>query len=301
VGTILSLGRQGVVIPVFIFPLRINFPPVFLQAGRRYGLHFIGVDDHRFCISDRWECLSRHQGEYWIHGANGLYRWPSATSPKSLRFALHYATWGQWQGNNQATGGGVRMEIQMQPLQLPGGIGGIDIIADSIVPACTDLSYQVQIAGAWQPFSEDPDTPDLSSNPPLLPFKIAFTGTTDLMPAISCVKSQVTLIGAPQNAFHHISQAIVVGSTSTHIKVIAKLVAFDAARHTCIASVHIGASHFNYDTVSDDTNTDGSINRTWVFNQTVTAGNSFYVEMDGTNTGVGDRFIVAQEIRYASP
>jgi hypothetical protein len=300
VATILAFGRAGIVIPVFIYPLRISFPPVFLAGGRRYGLHFIGVDDHRFCISDRWECLRGHQGDYWIANDLGLYRWPSATSPKSLRFALHYATWGQWQNNPQATGGGIRMEIQMQPLQLPGGIGGIDILADAIIPAVTDLSYQVQIAGKWQPFSEDPMTPDLSSNPPLLPFKIVCTGTTDLMPAFSCVKSQVILHGTPSNAFHHIALPITVGSAVAHIKVIAKLIGFDAARHTCVCSIHVDTTKYNYDTVTDDPSTDGSINRTWVFNQNLVAGKSFYVETDGTNSGTGDRFIVAQEIRYAS-
>lgn len=287
-------------VPVYVFPLRIAFPPVFLQAGKRYGIHFIGVDDHRFCISDRWECLSLHQGRYWINGSNGLYAWPSATSPKSLRFALHYATWGQWQGNDQGTGGGVQMEVQMQPLQLPGGIGGIDIIADSIIPAATDLSYQVQINGQWQPFSEDPQTPDLSSNPPLLPFKMVFSGTTDLMPGISCVKSQVQLVGTPQNAFHHISLPITVGASVSHIKVTAKLINFDSTRQTCSCAIHIDTTKYNYDTVSDDPATDGSINRTWVFNQNLVAGKSFYVETDGTNSGTGDRFIVSQEIRYAA-
>jgi hypothetical protein len=293
-------GWWAQVIPVYIFPLRINFPPVFLQAGKRYGLHFIGVDDHRFCISDRWECFNVHQGLYWINGANGLYLWPSATSPKSLRFVMHYAVWGQWQGNNQATGGAVQMELAMQPLQLPGGIGGVDILADSIIPAATDLSFQVQINGQWQPFTEDPNTPDLSSNPPLLPFKLVFSGTTDLMPAVSCVKSQVQLIGAPQNAFHHISLPITVGSNVSHIKVIAKLINFDSSRQTCSCAIHVDTTKYNFDTVSDDPATDGSINRTWVFNQSLVSGKSFYVETDGTNSGVGDRFIVSQEIRYAS-
>jgi hypothetical protein len=114
------------------------------------------------------------------------------------------------------------------------------------------------------------------------------------------VKSQVQLIGAPQNAFHHISLPITVGSTVNHIKVTAKLVAFDSTRQTCSCAIHVDTTKYNFDTMTDDPATDGSINRTWVFNQTLVAGKSFYVETDGTNSGTGDRFVVSQEIRYAA-
>lgn len=302
-GKIGLLGRQhaGTFVitdhPAYIYPCRISFPPVFLEGGKRYGLHLLSTYDHSFCVSDQWDLFSVHQGAYWVNGSLGLYRW--TVGPKSLRFKLHYATWGQWQGQSSGAGG-VNMEVQLQPLQLAGGIGGIDVLADAIEPAATDLSYQVQIGGVWYPFGVDPDAPNLSSNPPLLPFKIAFSGTTDLMPAVSLSQSQVTLRGGASNSFHHISTAITLGSAATHVKVIAKLHNFVSAHHTCVASIHFLTTHASYDTVGDVTLEDGSIERTWTFNQSIGSGGLFYVEIDGTSDGVGDRFIVAQEIRYAS-
>jgi hypothetical protein len=290
----------GAIIPVYIFPLRMNFPPVFLQAGKRYSIHFISTADHRFCISDRWECLAIHQGTYWVNGSGGLYLWPSLTSPKSLRFALHYATWGQWQNNPNASGGSVRMELQLQPLQMAGGIAGIDVLADTIIPAVTDLSYQIQLNGTWQPFSEDPDTPQLASLPPLLPFKAVFTGTTDQMPGISLTQSQVQLTGGQTNSFHHISQPIAIAAACTHVKVVAKLISFNTTHHSCVASIHFGTTHAMPDVVGDAVQTDGSIDRTWTFNQSIAAQGSFYVEIDGTTDGaIPDRFIVASRVAYA--
>jgi hypothetical protein len=293
-------GWWAQIIPVYIFPLRINFPPVFLQAGKRYSIHFISTADHRFCISDRWECLAVHQGCYYVNGAGGLYLWPSLTSPKSLRFALHYATWGQWQNNPNASGGSVRMELQLQPLQMAGGIAGIDILADTIIPPVCDLSYQIQLNGVWQPFSEDPDTPQLSSLPPLLPFKVVFTGTTDQMPGISLSQSQVQLTGGQANNFHHISEPIAIAAACTHIKIVAKLISFDTTHHSCVASIHFGTTHAMPDVVGDAVQTDGSIDRTWTFNQSIAALGSFYVEIDGTTDGaIPGRFIVASRVAYA--
>jgi hypothetical protein len=287
-------------LPVFIFPLRISFPPVFLQAGKRYSISFISTGDHRFCISDRWECFGIHQGCYWVNGSGGLYLWPSLTSPKTLRFLLHYATWGQWQNNPNASGGSVRMELQLQSLQMAGGIAGIDVLADTIIPAVTDLSYQIQLNGTWQPFSEDPDTPQLASLPPLLPFKAVFTGTTDLMPGISLTQSQVQLVGGQSNSFHHISQPIVIAAACTHVKVVCKLISFNTTHHSCVASIHFGTTHAMPDVVGDAVQTDGSIDRTWTFNQSIASQGSFYVEIDGTTDGaIPDRFIVASRIAYA--
>jgi hypothetical protein len=286
--------------PIYVYPCRINFPPVFLESGKRYGLHFLTTYDHRFCISDQWDLFAVHQGAYWVSGSTGLYLWPSTTNPKSLRFMLHYATWGQWQGNTQAAGGAVRAEVQMQPLQLAGGIGGIDILADAVEPPATDLSYQVQIGGNWQKFDADPNMPAFSGGPAILPFKIVFTGTTDLMPGVSLQQSQVTVHGVRSTVFHHISTFIPVASAITHIKVICKLYSFVTAHHTCTASLHYSTTHKPADVIVDMTLDDGSIERTWTFN-TASIADGFYVEIDGTTDGVGDYYLVGQRIAYASP
>jgi hypothetical protein len=82
--------------------------------------------------------------------------WTRWKIPK-VAHQLWFATWGQWQGVSNGIGGTVNVTIQMQPLQLAGGI----------VPAATQLSYQVQIAGAWYQFDAGPNQPNLSTNPAL--------------------------------------------------------------------------------------------------------------------------------------
>jgi hypothetical protein len=301
-----TIRRYPFLVPVYVFPLRVNFPPVFLEAGKRYSISFLSpTGDHRFSISDRWECLGIHQGAYWVNGSGGLYLWPSLTTPKSLRFMLHYATWGQWQDNTNASGGGVHMEIQLQPLQMTGGIGGIDVLADTIVPPATDLSYQIQVNGQWYPFEEEisPTIPSpLASLPPLVPFKAVFTGTTDVMPGINLAQqSQVQLTGGQASSFHHISQPITLGSACTHVKVIAKILDFDSNHHSCKCSIHFGTTHDILPTVTDVTNEDGSLDRSWVFTDSIASGGQFYVEIDGTtDNAVPGRFTVAQQITYAS-
>jgi hypothetical protein len=289
--------------PIYVYPCRITFPPVFLESGKRYGLHFLSAFDHRFCISDQWDLFAVHQGVYWVSGNTGLYRWPSTTNPKSLRFMLHYATWGQWQGNNQGAGGTVVAEVQMQPLQLAGGIGGIDILAEAVEPPATSLSYQVQVAGVWQKFDADPNASvTFTGGPPMMPFKVVFMGTTDLMPGVALQsRSQVILHGIRSNTYHHISTFIPVASAITHVKVICKLYQFVTAHHTCTASLHyLTTVHKSADVVADVTLDDGSVERTWTFN-TASIPDGFYIEIDGTTDGTGDDFVVGQRIAYASP
>src|ERR1017187_1260066 len=138
--------------------------------------------------------------------------WPSTTNPKSIRFQLHFATWAQWQGTSNPTGGLARATIQMHSLLQSGGIGGVDILADAIEPPATTISYQVQVNNVWSPFDADPADPDFSGNPTQLPFQIVFSGTTDLMPGVSLTNSLITLQPGPSNNMHHISDEIVLAS-----------------------------------------------------------------------------------------
>ena len=84
---------------------------------------------------------------------------------------------------------------------------------------------------------------------------------------------------------------------------IVKLMSFVSAHHTCTASLHYGAgagTHKSADVVADMTLDDGSIERTSTFN-TASIADGFTVEIDGTTDGVGDNFVVAQRIAFASP
>jgi hypothetical protein len=284
-------------IPRNVKPLRLRFPPVFLKAGQVYSFLLLSTYDHQFSVSDRNEAFHVHQGYFWsFDGVGRLVKWTSTV--KSLRFRAHFCTWGLY-GQNPNTNGQVNYAIDLQPLQLSGGIGSIDVLADTIIPPATDLSYQIQISGVWVPFAGDPDTPSLALNPALLPFRVVFSGTTDLMPGLSLTNSQVKLERAMATAFHHISTTITLGTPTNSIKVIVKMLNFVEAHHDCTITLHYaGPTHKSADVVADVTLDDDTIQRTATFN--VSSVSSFQVEIDGATDGVGDNFVVAQAIRYAT-
>jgi hypothetical protein len=299
---VINEPNNQIIIPTFIFPLRINFDPVFLEAGKRYAIHFLTINDHQFCISDRYECFQVHQGHWWVSSANGLYIWPG--SPKSLRFKLWYATWGQWQGQTTNLGGVVRQEVQLSPLTYSSGIEDVDVLADSLVPHGTDLSIYGQIGGIWKKFDSDPNTPQFAGNVTLLPMKMVFTGTTDLMPAISMVQSQVTVHSLRASTFHYISNQIPWGSGATmnHVKAVARMKSFVSAHQTLTAYVNYGTlpgTQRVADTVTDVTDDDGTISRTFVWNLP-SAQSTCYIELNGTQDGTGNPFVVSQLQKYGS-
>lgn len=282
-------------IPTYVYPVRIAFNPVFLKAGSRYAFHIHSTYAHQFACSVDRSCYQIHCGDFWDYDGNSWFR--IAASPKSLHFMLHYLTWGNW-GGQQNPGGQLHYDIQLQALQLAGGIANIDVLAEHIIPSATNLNYAVQVSGTWVPFAADPDSPSFTGNPPLLPFKVIFTGTSDLMPGVSIVNSQVKLTGPSMNSYHHISTSIPVNSTLTGIKVLATAPSFVPANHTLVGSIHYGATHMSPSVTASVVNPDGSTNFTWTFNQTgITA---YQVELDGTTNGTGDNFVVSQRSSFSA-
>lgn len=282
-------------IPTYIYPIRINFPPVFLKAGQRYAIHLNSTYDFSFSISTRPECYQVHQGHFWYSSGSDLVCW--LTSFKSLRFFAHYAVWSQWPGS-ASPGGALRYEINLQPLQLTGGIAGVDVLAETIEPAATNISYEVQLGGVWVPFASGSDAPTFSGNPALVPFRVVFTGTTDLMPGISFTNNQVTIHGPRATSFHHISLQQTVGSTATGFKVVCRLgAAFNATHHTFTCALHYGSTLNSSPTVTDVALDDGTLQRTFTF--AATGQTAVYVELNGT-TNDGSLFVCQSRSLFAN-
>lgn len=283
-------------VPLYVYPLRLSFPPVFLRAGQRVAFHLHSTYDHHFSVSENDECFQVHQGHFWHSNGSALAMW--TVGHKTLRFMAHYCTWGRW-GEQSSPAGGLRYEINMQPLQLAGGIAGIDVLAEAVVPAATDLSYEVQVGGTWVPFAPDPDAPSFSGNAALLPFRVVFTGTTELMPGLSLEQSEVTLTGPDATEFHHYSTEIELGTPSDNIKVIGKVHNFVEDNHNLDCSIHYDSTHHPADAFGDEITADGTLVRTWTFN--TSSVDLFRVELHGETDGTIENFFVAQRIAYATP
>jgi hypothetical protein len=232
----------------------IPIQPVFLTGGVRYAIVIITAADH-------W--LATVQGSSFPQGTffyvlDGAYQMGDAT--KDIMFSLYQA---------QFTAS--RAVVELQPLSLAGGIADIDILAPATLPGSTQLTYEIQVGATWYALDDAEAGAILAAGgimPVLLPFRAVFTGTPDVMPAVSLTGSQVR-ISRPALARTWFSADRNLAAPSTQLRLTLRLEKFDAAHHTCTAKILTGAG-FVTETAetshSDKLNSDGSIDRTFVFN-----------------------------------
>src|SRR4029077_16458303 len=187
-----------------------------------------------------------HGGDCWEYDGVGDWR-VCPGGPRSLRFLLHYLTWGNWGGQPGQAGGQLRYAIDLQTLTLsPNGITSVDVLAEAIIPPSTNLNYAVQVTpgNPYQVFNYDPNSPTFPLSPPAqtLPFQAIFTGTSDLMPGLSLVNSQVKLQGPTSGGSHPIPTTIPC-STATNIQVLVNVTNWTGVPHqTMNCRVHYGST-----------------------------------------------------------
>lgn len=263
----------------------IPIQPVFLEGGQRYAILVITAADH-------W--LATTQGENFPQGTffyvlDGAYQQGDGT--RDLCFTLFAAKFTQ-----------SRQVIDMTPLSLSGGISSIDMVASAIVPGSTSLTYEVQINNAWIPLSEaNPGALGAGGNvPPLLPLRAVFSGTPDVMPALTLTGSQVT-VSRPRITLKHVSTVRTLPAPSNSIRVIARLETFDGAHHTATAKLLTGAGYTTVQTAAsftDVTTADGATERTWVFNLG-SAVSTYKVQLEGTTDSALDTYNISWRKDYA--
>lgn len=259
--------------------------PVFLEGGKRYAILIITAADH-------W--LATTAGENFPQGTffyvlDGAYQQGDGT--RDLCFSLFAAKFTA-----------SRAVIDMAPLSLSGGMTEIDVLADAVVPDSTNLTYEIQVGNAWRPL--DGSTDDLfggSGNvPPLVPLRLVFTGTPDVMPGVKLTGSRVH-IARPRTTLTHISTERTLPASSTSIRVIARLEDFESAHHTAVGKLRTGAGFTTVVAASssvDETQPDGSVERTWLFN--LGAGvTSYKIQIEGTTDSALNTFHVAWRKDYA--
>jgi hypothetical protein len=260
--------------------------PIFLKGGTRYAFVVITAADH-------W--LATTQGSNFPQGTffyvlDGAYQQGDGT--RDLCFSLYAAKFRQ-----------SRTVIPMTALTLSGGITTIDILAASIVPGSTDLTYEVQVGSSWLPLQQATVAALTAGGniPPLLPLRAVFTGTPDVMPCVTLTNSQVK-VSIPRTTLAHISTARTLPAPSTSIRVIARLEGgFDAAHHTALCKLRSGAGYTTLTSASsfvDVAQVDGAIERTWLFNLG-SALSSYKIEFDATTDSALNIFHFAWRKDYA--
>ncbi|MBC7140687.1 MAG: hypothetical protein H5U18_00745, partial [Rhodobacteraceae bacterium] len=190
-----------------------------------------------------------------------------------------------------------RVDVDLQPLQLAGGIQGIDILADGIVPGSTELAWSVQIGGKFLPLSgADPDL--LSDLNALLPLRVTFLGTPDVMPAFRLTGS-VARVSRMAAAMKAITPSKALTANANTVVQIWRLRGFDPAHHGFTPTVRRADGTIETaDTVETVTQPDGVIQKRATFNLAA-ATNAFRSILDGTTDDPLRTWSVAELVEIA--
>jgi hypothetical protein len=203
-----------------------------------------------------------------------------------------------------------RVEVQMQPLQLENGIANIDINVDAVVPRAEGfgLVHEIQdpVTGDWVPLQSEDDT-HLVGLPAMLPYRIVFLGTTEMMPGVGVGANSRLLTWRPRSDFNHISEIrdLPGAATANNIEVRLRLEAWRGTPyHTCTIKLRTGSGYAvveEADAVTDEVAEDdpsNAIYRKALF-QVDPAVGSYQIEIEGDTDNVVACFHVAERIDVA--
>lgn len=266
------------------FP-KIPIEPTFLKGGESYGYFIVTQHPFRMGVCDAQTAALQGTTGSYFYGMNGGV-WHA--SPE------YHLIWRDY----SAVFPKARVDIDLQPVELPGGIQGIDILTDAIRPGSTDVVYSIFVNGAWRPI--DQYTPDvLATLPPLLQLRATFVGTPDVMPGIRLEGSVATVSRLALSA-KHVAITKAIGS-SMKIVVTARMRGFDAAHHSVTFKIDRGPGNMELaDLVTTKTLPDGTIEKVATFNLAAAAtAYESWIEM--TTDAATRPFVVAHAIEVAQP
>ncbi len=262
---------------------QVAIPPTYLVAGRRYAVVAITTGDHYIAMTNRDNGVV--QGTFFVSTDGAFF---AGNLVDDLKMRLYFAKFER-----------TRVSIEMTALQLAGGILDIDILNEGITPPATRTDFEVQVNGAWVPLDGEPNGPNLTGLPAILPLRVTLTGTTDLMPGLGLTGSQA-IVSRNKTSFTWIGKTRVLGSPTTSVKIITDLQAFDEAQHDCTVSLRTGptlATVETADVVQDEVLPDGTIRRTSTFN--IASASQYAVRIVGSTVSAANTFHVAELIEFA--
>jgi hypothetical protein len=260
--------------------------PTFLKSGKRYAMVLTSNANHKVGLASG----QRYLDGTFFFSTDGAYYIGDLTKDMMLRI------YGARFRAPQVT-------IELEAINLDGGIRTIDILAPMIVPASTNLVFEVQPggSGAWIALTSD-DLTAFASTPPLAHFRVRFVGTRDIMPGLMLTGSRAK-IARPKVAFKHVSTLITLAAASDNITVIYTLEGFDETPHDFAVLLRQGATNETADTIStkalpDLPNVGGRWERT--FNYQLGAPiTTFRLIADGATNSAGNTFHAAERVHFA--
>ncbi|WP_282093026.1 hypothetical protein [Epibacterium ulvae] len=145
--------------------------PVLLEANKSYA--FVVLADSQFLINYTGN-QDRTGGIFYTQDA---VAWTQDIQ-KDFAYALRFA---QFEAAEQI--------IEIQPIELSGGIAAIkqDLLAE--IPEGGDIRTEFELNGTWLPVDEVDNLPTL---PPRTLMRMVLTGTTDALPLVQVTNSTIT-------------------------------------------------------------------------------------------------------------
>lgn len=252
--------------------------PLFLEAGKRYAFVLTTAGNHK---------VGTVAGTAYTQGAiyysmDGEYHQGDYT--KDLAMTLWFASFAN-----------PRVTVEMEPASLSGGIADLALQAKITAPDTTQLLVEYQFQGQWYPVDADTG-PTLLGLPAMLPIRLTFIGSTDLMPSIDLVGSTLWA-RRPATSFLHRALARTLAAPTSQVQVQVLLRDFDAGHHTLAPKLIVGGNELTATSTSDATEEEG-VRRTAVFD-IAPAASSYQVKLIGTTDSALVPFHLAERIDIA--
>lgn len=260
-----------------------TFQPTYLNAGDRYAIVLMTSGNHYL-----WQTKNnKYTDGSFFTSTDGA--WFLGDTVNDIAFDLVFA---------QFTA--PRAEIQLLPLQLAGGIVGVDVCAAAAVPGGTSLIFQVQQAGVW--YNLD-GSYLLTGLPALLPFRAVFNGTSQVMPQLGLLSNSRVSTNRPRADYTHISTVLNTPST-TSIRVYITARAWRDTNHTILCKILSGTGYATITTPATTTTTTppddtGARDIVYVFTLSP-AVTTFKLKLTGTTDNVVTPYIVSERIFVAT-
>lgn len=270
-----------------------DFGNVSLVKGRRYALWAVSQGSH-------W--LARVHGEKYAQGAlfqkNGD-EWIGAAGDIDLAFELVFAGYDQ-----------TRVEVQLNPVTLAGGISYMEINADTAVPDGTGIIFEMNAGTGWVAMpgaTENPAGP-LATHPALVQLRAVLIGTTDAMPGfgIGPTRSCVT-VSRGDTSFVHISTERTLPAAADTIEVVLRAVHWADDEHSLAVKLLTGGAFTTVETADAAVDmpepvTPASLKtKKFVFNVSPSI-DSYKIRIEGASTDQWKLFSVTErtDVAFAS-
>jgi hypothetical protein len=268
---------------------RVAIAPTFLKAGTRYAMVLTSNANHKIGMA---------YGQAYLDGTF-FYSTDGAYYQGDLTKDMLFEVWG-------ARFNAPQVAIELDALNLDGGILSIDILAQQVAPKSTSLVFEAQPGGAgtWIPLNAS-DLTAFDTTPPLTRFRARFIGTRDIQPGLMLTGSECA-IARPKTAFKHVSSEVTLAAPSATITVQCILENFDEVPHDFAVKLWDVANTVleNPDTVEDVALADmpditNRVQRTFTFNLAAPIS-AFNIVATGSTTSAANTFHLSQRLHWAT-